>query len=81
MILLGDLFSLTAFAREGFGTLSQRCYGKDRDYETISNKSEGKVKFLTSVGITCSNMDGDMIASGYYSVHFFYSQQNAKLHE
>ena len=109
-ILLGDLFSLTAFAREGFGKLGERgfrarrgfrtgrrvsparfnsfrfcmqlaqesmykltqreaapsnavgarrsvrnpptlpyahtseirCYGKDRDYETISNKSEGK---------------------------------------
>ena len=33
------------------------CYGKDRDYETISNKSEGKVKLLTSVEITCNNMD------------------------
>ena len=54
---------------------------KDRDYETISNKSEEKVKLLTSVGITCNNMDGDMIVSGYFSVHFFYTQQNAKLQE
>ena len=58
-----------------------RCYGKDRGYEMISNKSEGKVKLLTSVGITCNNMDGDMIASGHFSVHFFYTQQNAKLHK
>ena len=58
-----------------------RCYGKDRDYETISNKSEMKVKLLTSVGITCNTLDGDMIASGYFSVYFFYTQQNAKLHE
>ena len=61
MILLSDLFSLTAFAREGFGTHIPRyirCYRKDRDYETISNKSEGKVKLLTSVGITCNNMKG-----------------------
>ena len=58
-----------------------RCYGKDRDYETISNKSEEKVKLLTSIGITCNNIDEDTIASGYFSVHFFYTQQNAKLHE
>ena len=25
-----------------------RCYGKDRDYKTNSNKSKGKVKLLTS---------------------------------
>ena len=48
-----------------------RCYRKDRDYKTISNKSGGKMKLLTSVGITCNNMDGDMLASGYFSVHFF----------
>ena len=47
-----------------------RYYGKDRDYEVISNKSEGKVKLLTSIGITCNNMDEDMITSGYFSVHF-----------
>ena len=54
---------------------------KGLDYETISNKSEGKVKFLTSVGITFNNMDGDIITSGCFSVHFVYTQLNAKLHE
>ena len=76
------LLSLITFAGEGFGiytrTNKTHCYGKDRDYETISKKSEGKVKLLTSVGITCNNMDGDMITSGCFSLHFFYTQQHAK---
>ena len=58
-----------------------RCCGKDRDYETISNKSEGKVKLPTSVGITCNNMGEEMIASGCFSVYLFYTQQHAMLHE
>ena len=58
-----------------------RCCGKDRNYETISNKSEGKVKLPTSVGITCNNMGEDMIASGCLPVHLFYTQQHTMLHE
>ena len=58
-----------------------RCYRKDENYETIRNKSEGEVKQPTSVEITCNNMGEDMVASGCFSVHLFYTQQHAMLHE